>query len=60
MDPRSFKDDTEYAFASKTAWAWAQAGEGIIEFVEKMIEESEALTRKEKGENINKLRKAIS
>ncbi len=42
----------------KTAWAWAQAGEEIIAFTEKMIEEAEALTKKEKGLNIDKLRES--
>ena len=60
MDPRSFKDDNEYAYAMKTAWAWASAGEEILAFVEQMVEEAEALTKKEKGLNIDKLRESLS
>ena len=58
MDPRSFKDDNEYAYAMKTAWAWARSSEEIIAFTEKMVEEAEALTKKEKGEGIDKLRES--
>ena len=60
VDPRQFKDDKEYAFANKTAWAWAQATQGIIDFIQKTQEESEALTRKEKGEVKNVLRESLS
>ena len=44
----------------KTAWAWASAGEEILAFVEQMVEEAEALTKKEKGLNIDKLRESLS
>lgn len=60
VDPRQFKSDNEYAYASKTAWAWAQAAEGIIEFVGKIQDESAGVTRKEKGEVKNVLRESIS
>jgi hypothetical protein len=33
----------------KTAWAFAKAADEIISFAEKLIEESEALTKKEQG-----------
>jgi len=58
VDPRSFKDDVEYAYAMKTAWAWAKASEEILAFTEKMVEEAEALTKKEKGLLIDKLRES--
>jgi len=44
----------------KTAWAFAQAGEEILAFTEKMVEEAEALTKKEKGLIKDKLREALS
>ena len=58
VDPRSFKDDNEYSYAMKTAWAWARASEEIITFTEQTIEEAEALTKKEKGEGVDKLRES--
>lgn len=60
VDPRSFKNDEEYVYAMKTAWSFAQAGEEILAFTEKMIEEAEALTKKEKGEIKDKLRETFS
>lgn len=44
----------------KTAWAWAQAATGVIEFVQKVQDESEALSKKEKGEIKNVLRESLS
>jgi len=42
----------------KTAWAFAQASEQILAFTTNMIEEAEALTKKEKGEAKDKLRES--
>ena len=42
----------------KTAWAFAQASEQILAFTAKMIEEAEAITKKEKGELVDKLRES--
>jgi hypothetical protein len=60
VDPRSFKNDEEYLYAVKTAWAFANAGEQILSFIERMVEEAEELTKKEKGEKKDKLREALS
>lgn len=60
VDPRSFKSDEEYAYAMKTAWAFAQASEEILAFIQKNIEEAEGLTKKESGEIINKLRESVN
>jgi hypothetical protein len=55
VDPRSFKNDEEYSFAMKTAWAYAKAADELIEFVNKNIEEFEELSKKEKGEIPDKM-----
>jgi len=44
----------------KTAWAFARASEEIISFTQQMVEEAEAITKKEKGETKDKLREALS
>ena len=59
VDPREFKDDEEYAFAMKTAWAMAKAADEIIDFVEKTIEEGVAVSEKQKGK-VDKLRESMS
>lgn len=60
VDPRKAKSDKDLLYQYKTAWAFAQAAEEILAFVQKMQEEAEALTKKEKGEVENKLRDAVS
>ena len=59
VDPRTFKDDKEYAYAMKTAWAMAKASDEIIEFVEKTISEGVAMGEKQKGKE-DKLRESMS
>lgn len=59
VDPRTFKNDEEYSFAMKTAWAMAKASDEIIEFVEKTIEEGIAMSEKEK-EKVDQLRESMS
>lgn len=59
VDPRG-KDDGELLYEYKLGWAFAQASSEILLLVEKMVEEAEAITKKEKGENEDKLRKAVS
>lgn len=59
VDPRVFKDDQEYAYAMKTAWAMAKASDEIIEFVEKAISEGIAMSEKQKGKT-DKLRESMS
>jgi hypothetical protein len=54
VDPKSFKNDEEYAYAMKTAWALAHACDAILAFTEKAVEESDQLTKKENGEMIPK------
>jgi hypothetical protein len=60
VDPRQVQSDQELAFRYKTAWAWADAANGILQFIDKMIEESVYYTKKEKDEIKNPLREGIS
>lgn len=62
LDPRDpqFKTNEEFLRAYNSAWAFAQASEGILAFIEDMIAESEGLTKKEKGEVKDKLAESMS
>lgn len=60
VDPRKAKSDKDLLYQYKTAWAFAQAAEEILSFVQKLQEEAEHLTKKEKGELVDKLREAVS
>jgi hypothetical protein len=60
VDPRSFKNDEEYAYANKTAWAFASCAQQIIDYVNTNIEQAEMLSKKEKGQMIDKLREGVS
>ena len=60
VDPRKFKDEAEYIFAQKTAWAYGQAYSDLLNILDLMQEEAEGLTKKEKGENVDKLAEAMS
>ncbi|MCK9371324.1 hypothetical protein M0R04_15530 [Candidatus Dojkabacteria bacterium] len=59
VDPRTFKNDKEYSFAMRTAWAMAKASDEIIDFIEKTIEEGIAMGEKQKGK-VDPLREAMS
>ena len=54
------KDDMSLLRDYKLAWAFAKAASEILELVERLQEEAEMLTKKEKGETVDKLREAIS
>jgi hypothetical protein len=60
VDPRSATTDEDLLYKYKTAWAFAQASEQILSFISQMIEEAEALTKKEQGEVTNRLREGLS
>lgn len=60
VDPRSFKDDQEFARAYNVAWGFAQAAEQILGFIDQQVDQAAGLTAKEKGEVINKLRDGLS
>lgn len=60
VDPREGKDNEEFIRRYNLAFAYAKVSQEIIEYVEKIIEEGEALAKKEKGEEPNILREAVS
>lgn len=59
VDPRQFKTDADLGYAYRTSWAWAQAAEGILRWMESRVEEAEALTKKEQGEIKNMLKETF-
>jgi hypothetical protein len=60
VDPRKSKSDNDLLYEYKLAFARALAAQEIIDFVEKGIEEADALTKKENGEGKDKLRESVS
>ena len=60
LDPRSFKSLEEFTKAYNEAWAVAQAAEQVLAYVQTKSDEAETLTKKEKGEVIDKLREGVS
>lgn len=60
VDPIDAGSDTKLLYQYKTAWAFAKAASEILAFIEKMKLEEEGLTKKEKDEIIDKLRKGVS
>ena len=60
VDPREGANEEEFMRRYNLAFAFAKVSQEIIDFIEKGIEESEALTKKAKGEVKNVLRDAIS
>lgn len=60
VDPREGKDNEEFMRRYNLAFAFAKTSQEIIDYIDRMIEESEALTKKEKDEEVNVLRDAVS
>lgn len=60
VDPRRFKNDEEYTYAQKVAWAYGQHASDLLAILEQMQEDAEALVKKEKGESVNKLAESMS
>lgn len=54
------ESDQDLLYQYKVAWAFSQASEEILAFVEDMKQTEEALIKKQNGETINKLREAVS
>ncbi len=50
IDPRdpSFKSQEDFIRAYNTAWSFARAAEDILAYTDKLIEEAEGITKKEK------------
>lgn len=60
VDPREFKNDDEYLFAQKVAWAYGQFASDLLDLIEKKANDSEFLTEKEQGKHPDLLREALS
>ena len=60
VDPRKTKNDKELLYQYKTAWAFAQAAEEIIAFVEEAEETGKKLLKKQRGEEVDKLKESLS
>lgn len=54
------KDDEKLLYEYKLAWAFAKAASEILELIEKLQNESEMITKKERGELKDKLREGVS
>jgi hypothetical protein len=59
VDPKQFKKDEDFMRAYNVAWAFAEASQQILQFVDNMIEEAESLTKKERGELKNKWKEML-
>lgn len=59
VDPRSAESDEDLLYRYKVAWAFAQAAEQILAFLDQMVEQEKGLTAKEKGEVVNKLKESM-
>lgn len=60
VDPRKVTNDKDLLYQYKTAWAFAQAAEEILAFVQEAEETGEKLLKKQKGEEVDKLRTSLS
>jgi hypothetical protein len=60
VDPRKVKSDEDLLYEYKLAFARARAAQEILDFIDKSIEEAEALTKKEKEGTVDKLRDSVS
>lgn len=60
VDPRSVKNDKDLLYQYKTAWAFAKAAEEILAFVQESEEVGTKLIKKQRGEEVDKLRTSLS
>ena len=60
VDPRNFKNDEEYIFAQKTAWAGGQNVTDLLNWIDSKVTEAEMLSEKEQGKGLDKVRESIS
>src|SRR3954471_9630934 len=60
VDPRSCKDEAEYVFKQKTAWAYGQAYSDLLTQIDSKVTDSEYLTDKEQGKIKDILAEAMS
>jgi hypothetical protein len=50
LDPRGYKSKEELAYAYSLAWGGAKAAEGILRYIEEMIDLNSHLVKKMRGE----------
>jgi len=60
VDPRKFKTDKEYAYAQKVAWAKGQFVTDLLNWIDSKVSEAQALSKKEQGKIIDKVRESLS
>ena len=60
VDPRKFKTDQEYAYAQKVAWAKGQFVTDLLNWIDSKVSEAQALSDKEQGKIIDKVRESLS
>ena len=60
MDPRKFKNDEEYVYAQKVAWAYGQFVNDLLNWIDSKVTEAEFLSEKEQGKVKDKIREALS
>lgn len=60
VDPRKFTSDEEYMFAQKTAWAYGQHANDILDLIDNRVKEAQFLNEKEEGKLTDKLQEAMS
>lgn len=60
VDPFKAESDEKLLYQYKLAWAWAKAAQEFLDYLNRSVEEAEALTKKEKGEVTDKLRTSLS
>ena len=59
VDPRKFKNEEEYSFAQRTAWAGAQNVTELLNWIDGKVQEAEYLTEKEQGKLVDKVRESL-
>lgn len=60
VDPRKFKNDEEYAYAQKVAWAAGQNITDMLNWIDGKVTEAEFLSEKEQGKIVDKIRQSLS
>jgi hypothetical protein len=59
VDPRQFKTEQELTYAYSVAWGFAQGAQGILDEVQKWVDDAEQLTAKEQGKHKDLLRESM-
>lgn len=60
VDPRKFKNDEEYIYAQKVAWAKGQFVTELLDWIDSKVSEAQGLSEKEQGKVIDKVRESLS